>query len=62
MKVVPKYRIGTKVVLIHDQYTLFSVVAVKENQYGYPLYNLSGDEYSLKDVPESDIEEEITNP
>lgn len=53
----PKFNIGERVMLVMDRFTVYTITDRKQNPYGYWLFDLSGDEGDLKDIPENDIEQ-----
>lgn len=49
----PKFKTGDKVYLLPDRITIYSIIRVHSNQYGFPIYDLSN---SVTDVSEQNID------
>ena len=54
-KHTPKFKVGEKVVIKHDGQIIYIVERIHENQYGFPLYDLSRKEV-VKNIAEDYID------
>lgn len=52
MNSTPKFKIGDNVCLLPDSGTIYTIIRIQSNQYGYPVYELS---QSITGVSEQDI-------